>query len=130
MENLWMLYLITRLDSVINFLDTVQYMMLMTSIFLVVSFVFVGEIESDEEKAEKSKRTLSWWLKCSVVLFILTGITKVVLPSKEDVMFIAAGVGITEVVKSEEAKRIASGSVKVVEAWLAKQEKELKKETK
>lgn len=128
MDSLWMLYWITRLDAIIATLGVFQFFLLIAS---VVSCVIAGSIMlagNGKEKFEP-KWMKSFAIMCIVFLSFVS-VLKALVPTKQDAMFIAAGWAVTELVQSESAKRIASKSVGVVESWLDKQQKELKKEGK
>jgi len=118
MESLWILYWITRLDTLIQTLSWVQG--LAGALFLALGFLRI--VSSDLEVEEKA--LAKKWMPVFATVFILTSATKPFIPSKEDAMLIAAGVGITEAVKSETAQRLASKSVAVVEKWLDEQTKD------
>lgn len=124
MDNLWMLYWVTRLDSINN---------LFTGLLTVgfgIGFMnlIVGTMLYSEDGMPKWLYVSIWCL--SVFMIVFGAIGKTLVPTKEDAYVIAAGVAVTEVAQSESAKRIASKSVSVIEAWLQKQEVELKKENK
>lgn len=120
MESFWILYWITRLDSVVSTLTLFAVLLGISA--LISAFVMAVNLDShgDEQTAKTSKK----WLIIFSVLFTMTTCTKMLVPSKEDAMLIVAGVGITEAVKSETAQRLASKSVAVVEKWLDEQTKD------
>lgn len=104
MDNVWILYWITRLDS----LNT---LLVLTTVFSLLTAVFFIIVEESIEKGAIN----------SFIVGIVSAVLLVFIPTKQDAMLIAAGVAVTEVVKSEAAGRIASKSVGVIEAWIDKQ---------
>lgn len=120
MEHFWTLYWITRLDS----LGTL--FVFLATVFAFGAFgcavVYGCEAGSIYSKPNQSTlKTSKRWGVIFVLVALLFSTAKALLPSKEDAYFIAAGVGITEAVKSETAQRLASKSVGVIEQWLDKQ---------
>jgi len=122
MDSFWTLYWITRLDS----LGTL--FVFLATVFAFGAFgcavVYGCEAGSIYSKPNQSTlKTSKRWGVIFILLALLFSTAKALLPSKEDAYFIAAGVGITEAVKSETAQRLASKSVSVIENWLDKQGK-------
>lgn len=122
MEHFWTLYWITRLDS----LGTLFLILAVVSTLgigvCVMNYIDCGEWfyrKADEQKRKAWKRYGMFF----AFLMLTFSTAKALMPSKEDAYFIAAGVGITEAVKSETAQRLASKSVGVIERWLDKQAK-------
>lgn len=129
MDNLWMLYLVTRLDSVSS---------LFVSLIIVGSVatvLFGGVAALTHDSCNTNEREVVFpfckkMIKTSLTVIVVSMLLKTFIPTKEDAMFIAGGVVLTEIAQGDEAQCIASGSVRVVEAWLAKQEAALKEQTK
>lgn len=122
MDSFWTLYWITRLDSIGTlFVFLIVVFALFTAVCAVVYGCEAGSVYSKPNQSilKTSKR----WGVVFVLLALLFSTAKALMPSKEDAYFIAAGVGITEAVKSETAQRLASKSVGVIEQWLDKQSK-------
>lgn len=122
MDNFWILYWITRLDSL------GALFVFLATVFAFGAFgcavVYGCEAGSIYSKPNQcTLKTSKRWGVIFVLLALVFSTAKALLPSKEDAYFIAAGVGITEAVKSETAQRLASKSVSVIENWLDKQGK-------
>ena len=60
---------------------------------------------------------VKWGLAVCVFSVTMTAL----VPSKQDAMFIAGGVGVIEAAKAVKGSDIAKTSVKIVEHWLNKQ---------
>lgn len=119
MDSFWTLYWITRLDTIIFTMNVFAWIFVgSTFLFTLSALIIAGEMD-DEETATKAAKVA----KASALLFVIIMGVKMFIPSKEDAVVIAAGVGITEAVKSETAQRLASKSVGVIEQWLDKQAK-------
>lgn len=122
MEHFWTLYWITRLDSLgILFVFLAVVFALFTAVCAVIYGCEAGSVYSKPNQS--TLKTSKRWGVIFVLVALLFSIAKALLPSKEDAYFIAAGVGITEAVKSETAQRLASKSVGIIENWLDKQAK-------
>lgn len=121
MEHFWTLYWITRLDS-LGLLFTILAALSAISVFICVGSYY----DNTGGYTEPNTQAMKAWKRYGI-LFAFLALTfstaKALMPSKEDAYFIAAGVGITEAVKSETAQRLASKSVGVIEQWLDKQAK-------
>lgn len=131
MDNVWILYWITRFDDIKSMLSGFQFILaicILIFAFLKVVCLFSNEKEKDDSyhSVNSASKTLLWIV---VPLFVSSTVVKALIPSKDDAMLIAAGVAVTEVVQSEAAGRIASKSVGVIETWLDKQVED-KKENK
>jgi len=131
MDNIWILYWITRFDDIKGMLFGFQFILavcILIFAFLKVVCLFSNENEKDDSyhSVNNASKTVLWIV---VPLFVSSTVVKALIPSKDDAMLIAAGVAVTEVVQSEAAGRIASKSVGVIETWLDKQVEE-KKEAK
>lgn len=107
MENFWLLYFITRLGE----LKAVFSVVATISAFALVVMLFISIIDGNLIKYTKSV-LLAWAISCT--LAVLT-------PTRDDVMFIGAGIGITEAAKSQTVKNIAGKSVQVIENYLDEQ---------
>ena len=127
MEHFWTLYWITRLDS----LGTLFLILAVVST-LGVGVRVMNYIDCGEGPYRKADETgMKTWKRYGMFfafLMLTFSTAKALMPSKEDAYFIAAGVGITEAVKSETAQRIASKSVGIIEQWLDKQSKTIDNE--
>lgn len=122
MEHFWTLYWITRLDSIGTvFVFLAVVFALFTTVCAVVYACEAGSVYS--EPNQSTLKTSKRWGVIFVLLALLFSTAKALIPSKEDAYFIAAGVGITEAVKSATAQRLASKSVGIIEQWLDKQAK-------
>jgi len=123
MDNIWILYWITRFDDIKGMLFGFQFILAICILIfaaLKVVCLFSNENEKDDSyhSVNNASKNVLWIV---VPLFVSSTVVKALIPSKDDAMFIAAGVAVTEVVKSEAAGRIASKSVGVIETWLDKQ---------
>ena len=108
MNETFMLYLFTRLDSlngVLAFLGLC--IVLATAASLVVAFFLL----SNDEKYPTFFHKL--WIACSAVLLL-----NIITPTQKDVALILAGSTIMSIAKTDEAQRITSKSVRVVEQYL------------
>lgn len=106
MENVFWLYLITRLDAVNSFAAVITFVLFSAGGFAVL----YGLSESVDEARKLGKNLLTG----AVVAALICAAT----PTKSDAMFIAGGAAVIEASKSETAQRIASKSVEAVERWL------------
>lgn len=122
MEHFWTLYWITRLDSLGTLFLILASVSTFATAICVMSYINSGEgfYKKADEQARKTCKRYGMFFAFLVLTF---STAKALMPSKEDAYFIAAGVGITEAVKSETAQRLASKSVGVIEQWLDKQSK-------
>lgn len=101
MDNVWLLYWITRLDAITA---------LLKGIFVISAAFPITFLVTEKEFTKAAK--VSTAVAFVSVLFVT------LIPSKEDALMIAGGVVLTEIVQSEAAGRLASKSVLVVESWL------------
>lgn len=122
MDNIWLLYWITRFDDIKGMLGGFQFLSGVFSLIFAGAFVlFYASLMIDkDERFTKPKKTAGIGCLLLVTLFTSASIIKSLIPSKEDALMIAGGVVLTEIVQSEAAGRIASKSVLVVESWLDK----------
>lgn len=126
MEHFWTLYWITRLDSLGTLFLILASVSTFATAICVMSYIDCGEgfYKKADEQARKTCKRYGMFFAFLMLAF---STAKALMPSKEDAYFIAAGVGITEAVKSETAQRLASKSVGVIEQWLDKQTKQEEK---
>lgn len=122
MEHFWTLYWITRLDSVGDLFVLLAILSLIGASVSAINYYdnTSGYYTEPNTQAAKAWKRYGVFFTFLVLIF---STAKALMPSKEDAYFIAAGVGITEAVKSETAQRLASKSVGVIEQWLDKQSK-------
>lgn len=113
--DLFFLYLLTRLDIVIH--STV--VMLIGSSCIAFFLGLFGWADNDSRNINLAQRAGT---VAAIALAIL-----IVVPSKQDMMFILASAGIIEAAQSETTKRIAGKSVEVFENYLDQMLKEDKK---
>lgn len=122
MEHFWTLYWITRLDSLGTLFVILASVSTFGAAFCVMSYIDSGK-DFYKEADEQARKTCKRYGILFAFLVLTFSTAKALMPSKEDAYFIAAGVGITEAVKSETAQRLASKSVGIIENWLDKQAK-------
>ena len=106
--DIFLLYLLTRLDVI----QCVATGALSISCVVTVIFGLIGWVEESRAPASIAQ-------KASIVAVAMTAIL-IVIPSKQDVMFILASAGIVEAAQSDASKRIAGKSVEVFEQYLDK----------
>lgn len=114
MDNVWLLYWITRLDaigSVFGGIALVSFTALIINLVVGTMMMLGGDL---------SKKIYKYIFISAGILLGIGIVGKTLTPSKEDALMIAGGVVLTEIVQSEAAGRIASKSVLVVENWLDK----------
>ena len=113
-EVFW-LYLLTRLDAINTILVMGSILGLMV---LSLGFAF----SFDEYSAKTGNRLLSYkWV------FIPFMVLAVLIPTKNQMLFIISGTGLLEIAKSDEAHRIGGKSVQVFEKYLDELLKDEKK---
>lgn len=107
MSDTFLLYLLTRLDS-INIVCGVIIV-----IFLMTSFVMLVAAPWGKENDVVKKFIIPYlYIPIIAVVFL------VLVPTKQDAIFILAGSNIMEIAKSDDTKRIAGKSVEVFEKYL------------
>lgn len=107
MEHWFTLYIITRLDAIVN----ISIIMTILLVFAAFAAAGIAHVENGFARAKQPIKKMLIAAACSLAVSVLT-------PSQKDVMFIAGGVGVIEAAKSETAQRVASKSVEAVERWL------------
>jgi len=108
MNETFMLYLFTRLDSlngVLAFLGVC--IVLATAVSLAVACFLLANDENYPRFFHKL------WIACSAVLLL-----NIIVPTQKDVALILAGSTIMSIARTDEAQRITSKSVRVVEQYL------------
>ena len=108
MNETFMLYVFTRLDSFNLVLVIGAVMLLIGTVITVV--VAIG-LKTDGDEYPKIFHKL-WAAFALIVLF------NIVVPTQKDVALILAGSTIMSIAKTDEAKRITGKSVRVVEQYL------------
>lgn len=104
--DIFLLYLLTRLDTVIGLSIGLMIAFGMGALF---GFLF-GNIDGSDEALMWGRRSLIGFAICAAVF--------AVTPSQKDALFIVAGVGVIEAAKTDTAKRLASKSVQIIEDFL------------
>lgn len=119
MSDTFLLYLLTRLDSINIVCGVTIVVFLMTSFAMLVAAPW-----GKENDVLKKFITPYLYIPITAIIFL------VLVPSKEDAIFILAGSNIMEIAKSDDTKRIAGKSVEVFEKYLNEMLKENKNESK
>ena len=120
MDYIFLLYLTTRLNTI----HGVFLILLIIGIFILISALFVKAVSEGTADFFRTYPASKHWL----IFAITTGAIGVsIVPTQKDAMFIAAGIGVIEAAKAVQGSEIARSSVAIIETWLQKQEKELKK---
>ena len=105
MSDTFLLYLLTRLDS-INVVCGVTIF-----VFLMISVIML--IEAPKENDVVKNVIIPYlYIPITAVVFL------VLVPTKQDALFIIAGSNIMEIAKSDDTKRIAGKSVQLFESYL------------
>lgn len=131
MDYIWLLWLITRLDEIKNFVGGFGSFCAIAMIVCVAVWFFASVVLPDinngqtKEQENASKKSLNF-IYLFITLMVLSQLVKALIPSKEDALYIAGGAAVIEAAQSDTAKRLASKSVKVVEDYLDKIGKEEK----
>lgn len=128
-NEVFLIYLLTRLDHVLNFSHFVMVMTIISYfvVGLLMLFSFDTYDAEAESKANKFRATCWEYIKKTMYVPIIAIVINLTVPTKEDAQFIIAGTGLLEIVKSEQAQSIGSKSVQVVEKYLDEMLKEDKK---
>jgi len=108
MNETFMLYLFTRLDSLNGIL---AFLGVCITLATAASLAVACFLLAHDEEYPKFFHKL--WLACSAVLLL-----NIVVPTQKDVALILAGSTIMSIAKTDEAQRITSKSVRVVEQYL------------
>ncbi len=108
MNETFMLYLFTRLDTLNGILAVIG---VLTVFATIASIVIACFLHSNDEKYPTFFHKL--WFACSVALLF-----NIAVPTQKDVALILAGSTIMSIAKTDEAQRITSKSVRVVEQYL------------
>lgn len=108
MNETFMLYLFTRLDSLNGVLVALG---LIVGAAAVISIVAACIMSSDGDEYPKVFHKL-WFAFCVLLLL------NVAVPTQKDVALILAGSTIMSIARTDEAQRITSKSVRVVEQYL------------
>ena len=108
MNETFMLYLFTRLDTLNGVLVAIGSLTVFATI---ASVVIACIMHSEDEEYPRFFHKL--WFACSVVLLL-----NIAVPTQKDVALILAGSTIMSIAKTDEAQRITSKSVRVVEQYL------------
>lgn len=113
MSDTFLLYLLTRLDS-IN----------MVCGFTILVFVMISVIMLIAAPWGKENEVVKNFIIPYLYIPIIAVVFLVLVPTKEDAIFILAGSNIMEIAKSDDTKRIAGKSVEIFEKYLDQMMKE------
>lgn len=108
MNETFLLYLFTRLDTLNGVLVAIGSLTVFATI---ASVVIACIMHSDDEEYPRFFHKL--WLACSAVVLV-----NIIVPTQKDVALILAGSTIMSIARTDEAQRITSKSVRVVEQYL------------
>ena len=108
MNETFMLYLFTRLDSLNGIL---AFLGVCITLATAASLAVACFLLANDENYPRFFHKL--WIACSAVLLL-----NIIVPTQKDVALILAGSTIMSLAKTEDAKRITSKSVQVVEQYL------------
>lgn len=106
MNDTFLLYVLTRLDG-IGFVLTVFSMVGVVCLLAYMMYACVEENKSVSDAAGPYWKPIAL---CTIMALLV--------PSKDDAIFILAGTGVIEAAKTDSAKRIAGKSVEVIEKYL------------
>lgn len=107
MNDMFLLYLLTRLDS-INFVCAI----------VVIIFLLVGVTLTITAPWGQEGTVVRQYIVKYLYIPIIATLVLVFVPTKQDAIFILAGSNIMEVAKSDDTKRIAGKSVQIFEKYL------------
>lgn len=113
MNETFMLYLLTRLDDLSTLCTLIAIFGSMIWGLAWIPLSIEGVLNKHLNKHKKTMMKLLW-------IPIIAAVFSVLLPSKNDVIFIIAGTGLIEISKTDTAQRLASKSVLVFEQYLDK----------
>lgn len=108
MNETFMLYLFTRLDTLNAMITAISVLLLIATL---ISVVGACCMHSDGEEYPKIFHKI--WIALAV-----TAILNIITPTQKDVAMILAGSTIMSIARTDEAQRITSKSVRVVEQYL------------
>jgi NADH:ubiquinone oxidoreductase subunit 5 (subunit L)/multisubunit Na+/H+ antiporter MnhA subunit len=108
MNETFMLYLFTRLDTLNGVL---AFFGVVTMVATIISVICACIMHSDDEEYPRFFHKL--WFGCAVALLF-----NIAVPTQKDVALILAGSTIMSIARTDEAQRITSKSVRVVEQYL------------
>lgn len=117
MNDMFFLYLITRLDAI---KDVITLFLIVGGTVYAAGLLWfaISYVENfGDEEVQGLKQYLFW----SLIPLIFFAFVQVAIPSKKDAMFIAGGSAVLEAAKSDTAQRVASKSVQMVEKYLDEQ---------
>ena len=120
MGDMFLLYLLTRLEAI-----KLLCLFVCLGYFIITVIWFLMSLDDSSYYSSKAKEKMSDTSKLYIP--IISTILLVLLPTKEDMMFVVAGTGIMEIAKNEDIKRIAGKSVTIFEKYLDDMMKEEKK---
>lgn len=112
MDDMFLLYFITRLDEIRNLLT------LVTTLYIAAVIVLglIAVMTSDSINFPVDDLKNAPYPKLYILVIAVTLAT--IIPSKNDAIFILAGSNIMQAVKNDDTKRIAGKSVEVFEKYL------------
>ena len=113
MNETFMLYLFTRLDSLNGVLAAVTALTVVATVITIVIACIMHTHDEAYPSKDHPKFFNKIWLACSVLMLI-----NIIVPTQKDVAIILAGSTIMQIAKTDEAQRITSKSVRVVEQYL------------
>lgn len=108
MNEIFMLYLFTRLDALSVVLGLLCIALGITT---VITMIMAAIMTSDGD--EFPKMFIKIWYVFGFIVFL-----NIVVPTKQDVAVILAGSTLMSIARTEEAQRITGKSVQVVEQYL------------
>lgn len=125
MQTTTQLYWLTRLDGIST---TFAVICVLSFIGLVFSFIFYqSEITSSYGKDEELANNFKKWVNKSLIIFIISLIPTLFIPTKEDVIFIIAGGKTIDFVKSDTSiNKIPAQTTKLITDYLDNKIKEFK----
>jgi len=104
MNDIFLLYLLTRLDTITNVFIGIL-------VFTMFFVVFIPVLISVEWVTPEQLKRLIWIPIISMVMVAIT-------PSKNDALFIIAGTGIIGIAHDPDVQRVAGKSAQLVEQYL------------
>lgn len=123
MEYFWWLYAATRLDAILSLFTGLMAIGVIAG-FVSAAICFFRALEGDDPTVSALAKK-AFWSAC--VMIAIGGLGQALVPSKQDALFIAAGVGVIEGARALQGSSVAQKSVQVVEAWLDQELESLKK---
>ena len=119
MNEMFLLYLLTRLDVVVL---TAMWVLVIGGVAWGIAVMVTLDNFLFDDGVAARKKLWPFWKVLAACVAVL-----VVTPSQKDAMFIIAGTGVIEAAKSDTAQRLAGKSVNVVEKYLDEMLKEEKR---